>query len=103
VSRNQLIENVLSGKLNDKLLNITRLKNRLIKQNILPIQCSRCSLIAEQRQADGKYPLIISFKDGDRRNYQLENLEFLCPNCGFLTGKLSGRGFNAFSKLLKKH
>jgi hypothetical protein len=30
-------------------------------------------------------PLLLHFKDDDKQNYKLENLELLCYNCFFLT------------------
>ena len=35
----------------------------------------------EARITDGKIPLILAFKDGDRTNHLLENLEIVCYNC----------------------
>ena len=36
---------------------------------------------SESRITDGKVPLILAFKDGDRSNHVLENLEIVCYNC----------------------
>ena len=33
---------------------------------------------------DYKVPLILNFKDGNAKNWKLENLEMLCYNCYFL-------------------
>jgi len=61
-----------------------KLKNRLIARKKLPNQCSLCHF-HEARITDGMVPLMMSFKDGNKRNMQLDNLELLCYNCMFLT------------------
>jgi hypothetical protein len=45
--------------------------------------CSRCHF-NEKRLLDYKSPLLIHFRNGNRRDYKLENLEMLCYNCYFL-------------------
>lgn len=47
-----------------------------LKQQI----CEVCGY-NEPRITDGKIPLILAFKDGDRSNHILENLEIVCYNC----------------------
>jgi len=40
---------------------------------------------------DGKVPLVLDFKDGDRKNHKYDNLRMLCFNCSFLlNGNLTG-------------
>jgi len=36
-------------------------------------------------RVDPEMPLIMHFKDGNKKHYRLENLEMLCYNCYFLT------------------
>ena len=45
--------------------------------------CSRCNF-GERRITDQKVPVILNFKDGNKKNWHLDNLEFLCYNCSFL-------------------
>ena len=59
------------------------LKRQIIEQGILKEECCRCSF-KEQRIIDYKVPLLMSFKDGNKKNWKLENVEFLCYNCYFL-------------------
>jgi hypothetical protein len=61
-----------------------KLKNRLIARKKLPNECSLCGF-HEARITDGMVPLMMSFKDGNKQNMQLDNLELLCYNCMFLT------------------
>jgi hypothetical protein len=61
-----------------------KLKNRLIARNILPNQCNLCGF-NEKRITDQKVPLILTFIDGNPKNYLLPNLQLLCYNCMFLT------------------
>ena len=46
-------------------------------------KCSKCGF-SERRIKDTKVPVILNFKDGDKKNWHLDNLEFLCYNCSFL-------------------
>jgi hypothetical protein len=61
-----------------------KLKNRLIARKKLPEECSLCGF-NERRITDNQVPLMLTHKDGDKKNYSLENLELLCYNCMFLT------------------
>jgi len=58
-------------------------KHRLISEGYMKEECSRCRF-HEKRITDEKVPLIINYVDGNKRNWKLENLEFLCYNCYFL-------------------
>lgn len=76
------LRDILSGK--HPHYSLSKLKNRLIARKKLTERCSLCGF-NEQRVTDKKVPLMMSFKDGDRKNMSLENLELLCYNCMFLT------------------
>lgn len=60
-----------------------KLKNRLIYEGILRMECYKCEH-NEKRVIDYKQPLILSFKDGNKHNWKIDNLEMLCYNCYFL-------------------
>jgi hypothetical protein len=60
-----------------------KLKNRLIQESYLQECCSKCQF-AERRVVDYKVPLILNFKDGNKKNWSLDNLELLCYNHYFL-------------------
>ena len=68
---------------------ISKLKNRLIARKKLDERCNLCGF-EERRFTDKKMPLMLNFKDGNRKNMQLENLEVLCYNCTFLTTNARG-------------
>jgi hypothetical protein len=65
---------------------IYRLKNLLINSGIKKAECEVCGL-NERRVTDGKMPLLMNFKDGNEKNYKLENLEILCYSHYFLQGR----------------
>ena len=53
-------------------------------------KCNCCGF-EEKRLTDGKVPLVLDFKDGDRKNHKYDNLRMLCFNCSFLlNGNLTG-------------
>ena len=60
-----------------------KLKNRLIQESYLQECCSKCGF-TERRVLDYKVPLILNFKDGNKKNWTLDNLELLCYNHYFL-------------------
>lgn len=76
------LRDILAGKHPD--YNLARLKNRLIARKKLPKQCALCGF-HEERITDQQSPLMLRFKDGNRKNFSLENLELYCYNCMFLT------------------
>lgn len=64
-------------------LSIDKLKYRLLYEGLLPNQCCRCEF-SEQRVTDRKVPLLLNFKDGNKSNWTIDNLEMICYNCYFL-------------------
>lgn len=60
-----------------------KIKSRLIQEAILPEECTKCGF-KEQRILDYRVPLLLVFKDDNKMNYRLENLELHCYNCYFL-------------------
>lgn len=66
-----------------RAINQQKLKNRLIYEGILKMECYRCGH-HEKRVVDYKQPLILSFKNGNKNNWKIDNLEMLCYNCYFL-------------------
>lgn len=66
-----------------RAVNQQKLKDRLIYEGILKLECYKCNH-NEKRVIDFKQPLILSFKDGNKHNWKIENLEMLCYNCYFL-------------------
>lgn len=56
------------------------LAKRLITELIVPEECNECGF-NERRITDYKVPLILAYKDYDKKNHQRDNIEFLCFNC----------------------
>jgi len=60
-----------------------KIKSRGIAEGYFKEQCYHCGF-NERRVTDYKIPLLLNFKDGNRNNYLLDNLELLCYNDYFL-------------------
>jgi hypothetical protein len=60
-----------------------KIKSRLITEAYLKDECYTCGF-KERRITDYKTPLLLHFKDGNKCNYLLENLDLQCYNCYFL-------------------
>ena len=57
-----------------------KLRKKIFSAKLKTEVCEVCGY-AEKRITDNKVPLILAFKDGDRGNHILENLEIVCYNC----------------------
>ena len=66
-----------------RAINQEKLKNRLIYEGILRMECYKCGH-HEKRVVDYKQPLILNFIDGNKNHWQIDNLRMLCYNCYFL-------------------
>jgi hypothetical protein len=60
-----------------------KIKTRGIAEGFLKDECYGCGF-NERRVTDYKIPLLMNFKDGNKCNYLLDNVELLCYNCYFL-------------------
>ena len=79
------IADILEGRVSAAHYNPQQLKYKLISMGLLEPKCSRCGY-DRTRLLDGRAPLILQHKDGDKNNWNLDNLEFICYNCAFLEG-----------------
>jgi hypothetical protein len=77
------LQQILSGELYIESYSVNKLKSRLIQEAILPECCSRCGF-NEQRVTDYRVPLLLNFKDGNKKNWKRENLDLYCYNCYFI-------------------
>ena len=77
------LKQILSGELYIDSYSVNKLKSRLIQEAILPESCCRCEF-NEQRVTDYRVPLLLNYKDGNKKNWKQDNLELLCYNCYFL-------------------
>jgi uncharacterized protein (DUF433 family) len=60
-----------------------KIKSRLVAEALLLDECYSCGF-HERRITDYKAPLLLNFKDRNKCNYLLNNLELICYNCYFL-------------------
>ncbi|MDX1284262.1 MAG: hypothetical protein R3182_04590 [Draconibacterium sp.] len=56
-----------------------RLKERIIKQNLIPYECEKCG--NDGHWLGEKMPLVLDHKNGVNNDNRLKNLRFLCSNC----------------------
>jgi 5-methylcytosine-specific restriction endonuclease McrA len=77
------LQDLLKRGMSLESYSLDKLKTRLLYENLLPSECGKCNF-HEARVLDYKIPLILNFKDNNKSNWLLENLEFLCYNCYFL-------------------
>lgn len=59
------------------------IKEALIKEGFLKSECYHCGF-NEERVLDRRVPILLNFKDKNKRNFRVENLEMLCYNCYYL-------------------
>jgi len=74
---------IIEGRANASSFTPDKIKYRLITEGYLDEKCSMCGFI-ERRVLDYKMPLLLNFKDDNKKNYKLENIELLCYNHYFL-------------------
>lgn len=77
------LKDVLEGRIPVDHFTPDKIKDRIIREGLLEEKCSRCNF-SEKRVIDARAPLILHFKDSNKRNYSLSNIDLLCYNCYFL-------------------
>lgn len=77
---------LIEGRIPIEHFDPQKVKYRIIQECLIEEKCNHCGF-AERRIVDLKTPLILHHKDGNKKNWHLDNLEFLCYNCAFLYGK----------------
>ena len=75
---------IIEGRVDVSSFNPEKIKYRLVTKGYLLEECSNCKF-NERRVLDYKIPLLLHFKDKNKKNYRKENIEFLCYNHYFLT------------------
>jgi len=75
---------IIEGKLSASHFKPEKIKFRLIEEGYLSEKCNSCGF-EERRVLDYKTPLLLHFKDNNKSNYELNNIELLCYNCYFLS------------------
>ena len=74
---------IIEGRANASSFSPEKIKYRLIAEGYLEEKCAMCGF-EERRVLDYKMPLLLHFKDGNKKNYKLDNIELLCYNHYFL-------------------
>lgn len=77
------LKDLIEGRLAVSSFEPAKIKQRLVFEGYLKEECSKCGF-HEERLADHKIPLILQFKDRNKTNYELTNIELMCYNCSFL-------------------
>ena len=77
------VAQILSGEIDASHFDINKIKRTLIVDGYLAEECCKCGF-CERRLSDYKMPLLLNFKDKNRKHYSLENLELVCYNCYYL-------------------
>lgn len=77
------LDDLLEGRVPMEHFDPRKVKARLVSEAKMVEVCSNCKF-SERRVTDLKVPVILNFKDGNKKNWQKDNLEFLCYNCSFL-------------------
>lgn len=75
---------LIEGRADTSSFTPERIKQRLILEGILLEECSHCGF-KERRVLDYKMPLLLNFKDRNKKNYHKENIEMVCYNCYYLS------------------
>jgi len=78
------LQEIIDGNASPHSFTPEKIRNKLIIEGYLLEKCNRCSF-EERRVLDYKMPLLLHFRDSNKKNYRVENLELLCYNCYFLT------------------
>lgn len=78
------LDDIIEGRIDASSFSPDKIKYRLVTEGYLLEECNQCGF-HERRVLDYKIPLLLHFKDKNKKNYRKENIEFLCYNCYFLT------------------
>ena len=74
---------IIEGRIDASNFTPEKIKYRLITEGHLEECCHKCGF-EERRVLDYKMPLLLHFKDNNKKNYRKDNIELLCYNCYFL-------------------
>lgn len=75
---------------------VRSLRLKLMQDGRLGHECHKCGY-NKRRELDNELPLMLNFKDGDKTNWVLDNLELVCYNCFFHAG------IDSFSKMVMRN
>jgi len=72
------LDDILAGKYPE--YDSLKLKQRLIKNDYKEEKCEICGF-DEKNLSNGKVPLYLNYKNGDKSDHREENIELVCWNC----------------------
>lgn len=98
------ILDILEGRVSIHHFTPKRIKQRIIQEALLEENCHRCGF-EERRVADFRVPLVLQHKNGNKEDFRLDNLEFLCYNCSFLyaISPISDKQVEKMEDYVEKH
>lgn len=77
------LKDIFEGKVPIEHFTPEKMKGKLIAEGYLEEKCKQCGF-NERRVIDYKIPLLLNFKDNNKKNYSPDNIQLLCYNCFFL-------------------
>ena len=77
------LDKIIDGTVPAENYEPNQLKDLMIHNGHVMEKCNSCGY-KERRIQDYKMPLLLNFKDGNKKNYSLGNVNLLCYNCYFL-------------------
>jgi hypothetical protein len=81
------LNKILAGELyGNPFITDWMVRKKLFRAKTFPECCDQCGY-NKRRITDQHVSLLIDHKDGDRKNFKLENLRFLCWNCTVECGR----------------
>lgn len=78
------ILDIIEGRVSSDHFSPKAIKESMIREGLLREMCCDCGF-GERRVTDFKMPLLLYFKDNNKRNYSPGNCVLKCYNCYFLT------------------
>lgn len=84
-NKGKKVNQIITGAFIPKNLNDYKYRDLLIREGFFLDRCNRCGF-DDRRRGDYRVPLLLKYRDGDKTNKQLSNVELICLNCNFLLG-----------------
>lgn len=78
-----MVDDIISGNIDVDSFTPDRIRDFMILEGYLEEKCACCGF-SERRVLDHKIPLLVNFKDNNKRNWDPKNVQMLCYNCFFL-------------------
>ena len=79
------IKHLFTGEIDHRDFTPEKLRELLIYHGHALEECDNCGY-KERRDSDNKIPLLINYKNGNKKKFTKRNVHLLCHNCMFLIG-----------------